>query len=523
MSYDVMEKYNLDKWDVMIALSSGTLTAMLDVFLVKDISLTEAHKWGKKETDEFVKYVARKNGYSEKNGDLAGAIRFLEGKHKIAADQLTNEFGGGKQHHLRDFAHHPTLTGLIFSILTQFTGQGYGTDVHGNFIQVPLPDQTLLGKTFVEKIYMGFVTWGLHMVSDIAGSSSSVAMGKEGTGLPGPLMSFFKEISAIPGIKSLAGKNEKEHYEFSVYCSKLFNGTLLGEHDENGNIIKEGELKFDLRTEIGIVHESINNKQYLPVLLNEAIVRGFYAIRGFCNEVQEKDVITFENLKQLDYKKILPFNNRRITHMLAISSTMFSVVDISGAVTKAALKNKDNKAGFALDVFQGINYFGLGRFALSATGEMSIAGQEIQKKLIEAADSEFAKVASKALAITKIGTPVGFVSASVGVYQEISDAMKELQLSKEERLFVEAECQKSIEVIRAYQMEMNAMVEEYLTNHMETFAHGFDKMDQAIKANDINQFIEGNNVIQAFLGYDVLYKTQDEFDEMMLSEDCLVF
>lgn len=523
MSYDVMEKSNLDKWDVTIALSSGILTAMLDVFLVKDISLSEAHKWGKKQTDDLVKYVARKNGYSEKNGDLAGAIRFLENKYPIAADQLTNEFGGGKQHHLRDFAHHPTLTGLVFSILTQFTGQGYGTDVHGNFISVPLPNQTLLGKTFVEKIYIGFIAWGFHMVSDIAGSSSSVAMGKEGTGLPGPLMSFFKEISALPGIKSLAGKTKDEHYEFSVFCSKLFNGTLLGVHDENGKIVKDGELKFDLRTEIGIVHEAIDNKQYLPVLLNEAVVRGLYAIRSFCDQVKEKEISSYEDLNKLDYKRTLPFNNRKLTHMLAISSTMFSVVDISGAVTKAALKNKNNKASFALDVFQGINYFGLGRFVLSATGEMSIAGQEIQKKLVEAADSEFAKIASKALAITKIGTPVGFVSASVGVYQEINDAMKELQLSKEERLLVEAECQKSIEVIKAYQVDINAMVEEYLTNHMETFACGFEKMDQAIKANDINQFIEGNNVIQEFLGYGVLYKNQDEFDEMILSDDCLVF
>ena len=35
------------------------------------------------------------------------------------------------------------------------------------------------------------------MVSDMAGSSSSILDGKSGTGLPGPLVSLLKEISAL--------------------------------------------------------------------------------------------------------------------------------------------------------------------------------------------------------------------------------------------------------------------------------------------------------------------------------------
>ncbi len=59
---------------------------------------------------------------------LAKAIKFLEEKVPIPQDKLTPEFGGGLQHHLRDFSHHPTILGLFFSILGQFTGMGYGTD-----------------------------------------------------------------------------------------------------------------------------------------------------------------------------------------------------------------------------------------------------------------------------------------------------------------------------------------------------------------------------------------------------------
>ena len=514
------EKKNaLDKWDVVLSLSSGTLSALLDILLVKDISLENAHTWGKDEVDKFVLSVAKKNGY--KGNELAGAIKKLEEAYPIAADQLTNDFGGGSAHHLRDFSHHPTVTGLLFSILTQFTGKGYGTDVHGNFIQVDLPDASNLGVSLVDKIYRGVVSWAFHMISDIAGSSSTVAMGKEGTGLPGPLMSFFKEVSAIPGVKQLAGKTKEEHYNFSVQCSKLFNGTLLGEHDENGKIVKGGELKFDLRTEIGIAHEATLNKQYLPVLLNEVVVRGFYSARRLCEEIQEKQIVDISEMINIELKKVLPFNNRRLTHMLAISSTMFSVTDISGAAIKAAVKNKDNKAGFALDLFQGINYYGLGRFAVATTGEMSIVGQEIQKKLVQAADSELGRITSKALAIAKVGTPVGFITSSISVYQEITDSLKELNIAKEERILIEESCRASIDIIREYQLEMHSMVEEYFINHIETFNSGLGLMNQAVLSNDIETFIKGNNVIQDFLGFDVQFRNQREFDALMLSEDSI--
>ena len=177
----------LDKWDYIVAASSGVITALVDVLWIKDISLSKAHTWGKEKTDDFVFKVAQSQGYKGK--ELPGAVKYLEDLYPISADKLTNDFGGGKQHHLRDFSHHPTVVGLIFSILTQFTGTGYGTDVDGNFRITPLPKESVVNGGVLEKIYSGTVTWAFHMISDIAGSSSSVTMNKEGTGLPGPLMS----------------------------------------------------------------------------------------------------------------------------------------------------------------------------------------------------------------------------------------------------------------------------------------------------------------------------------------------
>ena len=125
-----------DGIDYMISVASGIVSGIVDSIFVGVFSLEEASKWGTKKTENFVLKVAKSQGY---NGDkLSGAVSFLEDKYKIAADKATSDFGGGKQHHLRDFSHHPTPIGLMFSMLTQFTKKVYGTDTNGFFKEITL-------------------------------------------------------------------------------------------------------------------------------------------------------------------------------------------------------------------------------------------------------------------------------------------------------------------------------------------------------------------------------------------------
>lgn len=105
------------------------------------------------------------------------------------------------------------------------------------------------------------------MVSDMAGSSGSL-MG--GAGIPGPLVSFMKELSTLPFFKD----SDDGNMSFRLWVTKLFNGTLLADHDENGKIIKDSIRKFDLRMEIGILGEI--GRQAIPVLINQCVVRSFY-------------------------------------------------------------------------------------------------------------------------------------------------------------------------------------------------------------------------------------------------------
>lgn len=119
------------------------------------------------------------------------------------------------------------------------------------------------------------------------------------------------------------------------------------------------------------------------------------------------------------------------------------------------------------------------------------------------------------------GSTVGYMAA-VAVYDELKNALEEYKFAKEERIRIEAECEEAIALIRYYRQEMNAKVEEYLSEHMSTFEEGFSKMDDAILENDINGFISGNVAIQQCMGRDVQFSNMEEFDELMSSSDSLV-
>ena len=163
-----------DRTDYAVALGSGILAGILDCLFVGRFRLEEVDQWGNERVGDFVVHVAKMQGYM--GNASSGAIKYLEDKFPIAADKVTTQFGGGRQHHLQDFTHHPTPIGLACSILTQFTGKIYGTDNDGAFQVVRLNAEglSLIGKNIPEKIMLGVVNWIFHIVSDMAGSSGAV-------------------------------------------------------------------------------------------------------------------------------------------------------------------------------------------------------------------------------------------------------------------------------------------------------------------------------------------------------------
>lgn len=355
-----------DRIDYLLAVASGSIAGIIDILFVGDFSIERANEWGEEQVNRFVVQIAKMSGC--KANDLAGAIRFLEERYPITADKATPEFGGGLQHHLRDFSHHFSLVGLFCSIYTQFTGFVLGTDGEGNLIRVAVESADCIGKDFPEQILFGVVTWIFHLVSDMAGSNSTAG---KGTGIPGPLLSFIKELSALPIFKDASIDDTK----FRTWISKLFNGTLLAKRDENGKILEP--VRFDLRAEIGILHEI--SRQFVPVMINECLVRGLYFARRFSLAVSAHCVSSIKGLKAIAPEEYLPFNNRVIARMLTVASGTFTAIDAADAAVHAVLKNGGITPQAVKDFAVRINAVGIGRFIVACRTDWSYISEDAQK------------------------------------------------------------------------------------------------------------------------------------------------
>jgi len=330
-----------DKIDYMVAVGSGLLAGLVDSLWVGKFDFDRGNAWGSDRVNSFVMKMAKKQGYT--GDDLEGAIRHLEYIH-VPSDSVMNSFGGSTKHHLRDFAHHPTPVGLAFSLLTQFTCKAYGTNTQGVFQIVDVTDTKFIGQDIPQKIILGTVYWFLHMVSDMAGSSKTPGAG---TGLPGPLVSLLQEISALPIFKKMTKDSSGNDVKaFSKWVSDTFK-------------------QFDLRAEIGVGYEL--GRQAIPVLLNECIVRGFYFIRQLVKEIKEKNPRSIKDLKKINWRNTLPFNNRTIIRMLTISCSTFTLVDLTDAAIRGAIESGANSALFAKEFLLRVNYIGVGRFVVAIT------------------------------------------------------------------------------------------------------------------------------------------------------------
>lgn len=378
-----------DWLDYTVAVASGILCGMIDSIFVGEWNFQKAKAISNEEINRKVIEFAKKQGWTphEGNGErLDLAIKFLEKKYPLPGDgafeQLTNSGITKKTHHLDDFCHHPNIVGLVCCLLVQFRGESiYFNNESTNFsIPVEINEYgQLQGKNVVTKFFCGIINWFInvsktvanakgHWMSDIAGSGTSK---HGGAGLPGPIMSLLKECSALPCFKNS---------DFAEKLRKLYqNGIGSGKKQIDlgvfNSLFEGASSKFDMRTENAIKHEL--KRQSVPVLLNEAIVRGFYTIRHFILEYKEK-----KSLDRLEWKKIILFKNRTIVRMLTISTGTFTTIDLADAAVRSAVKNVGQVGSptFWKDFILRVNFVGIGRFAIAIGTDV---GMGMKKSVLE--------------------------------------------------------------------------------------------------------------------------------------------
>ena len=335
-------KPNCDKTDYVLAASSGAICGIIDIFLVgkpgESVLGGITDKWFEKRTCDFAKLCGWKG--NDKN-PVKSAIGFLERKFKVPYDQRGCGDAGAfiynltpSNHHFKSLAHNPSLLGLFFSILDQFTNTSHFIS-EGKLIELEEADDKfqLRGNSVISKFWCGFVNWFGHLMSDVSGASGSKT---RGMGIPSPLWTWTNSVIAIKAKLNLPiSKFDKDINEFAI------------------KIFEEG---YDTRFQA---------TQVIPVLINEFVVRLFYAIRRLLNYYSHTN--KEERSLKTAWKACEPFTNPTVKRMLLVAHSTFCLIDIGEAtvIGFATAPGSFNAKEFLMH----LNIAGIGRLSCSLYGE----------------------------------------------------------------------------------------------------------------------------------------------------------
>lgn len=358
-----------DGLDYAVAVASGIITGFLDSFLVGESNPN---------IEETIKKFAKRKGCP----DNIDPQEFLESKYKTPNDGAykkgTDIFGrkievGGATHRLDDLAHHPTLLGLVASIMVRFFRVGLFVNNKGEWhpVAVETNPKDIL-KAWGPIALSGLLIWladvtekhcddidadipvPIHQVVKLLADAPAAIeilrcadtwighiMSDVGTpaGIPGIFLSFLKEISNLPILRNTG-------------LPKLIQGLYTS---KQMSFAKEAAVLDQL------------GKQAMPVILNEVIVRGLYFVRHLISEIKQA-----ESLANVDWSKTLPFNNRTIVRMLTIATGTFTAFDVADAAIRSG--------GFNAACILRINFVGVGRFAIAIGTDISMGIKKSKKE-----------------------------------------------------------------------------------------------------------------------------------------------
>lgn len=248
-----------DGTDYAIAVTAGVIAGFVDVVFVGKPGESILGNQMDKAADKLVVRMAKLAGWKDRSGNnsITAAIDYLEKHHEINYDLSTTKETGNlvenlspDNHHYKSLAHSPSLVGLLFAILDQFTNTATFVS-NGRLISVDTSGSSLRlqGDNLPAKLFCGICNWFFHLMSDIAGSSSTRRKGldRRGAGLTIPGMEFFNLCN------------------FGSFKNGDETNTLAQ------SMVKVFESGYDLRFGAAMA---------IPVLLQDLIIRVLWVIRA---------------------------------------------------------------------------------------------------------------------------------------------------------------------------------------------------------------------------------------------------
>jgi len=492
-----LEKYvnNADTLDYAVAVASGIFSGILDSIFVKplEMDLISSIKIPKEKLGVLIKNVAKENGFEK--GTPIEAISFIRNKYsEIKPDiQKLKLPSLNIDNPLKDHTNQPTMLGLVSSLGDSFLRYGIfiKEEDSDNLFPFIIQKETLK-NIWLPVFFSGISSW---LVRSYANFNEDNNYGPTNE-LPDAIIKIMRLLKEVPvaseiltffnegcdfyinNIKNKPNQNNSDNkisftdvfILFIQYLSQLsiLQDTKLPAIAENISRLKQVKIQNTLGGLTPI--KDIIDKQAMPVLIDEAFVRMFYFVRRLINEIRNKNITSINQCDQIDWENVIPFENRTITRMMTISTEVFMGVDMLDAVRKAAADSAGIWMVFLERFATNINYVGMGRF-------------------------------------------------TIAVFQDLYYDFKEEESLTEVRILKEERSAQVVSAIEEYTEKIKQLVASYLCEDISEFLSSMDELDIAISNNDSNGFIHGNVRIQKVLGRDPQFTTQEEFDDLMSSDD----
>lgn len=347
-----------------VAAASGMLCSILQEPLAKLIDSTnnkitdliDKQKQSLEENERFKHLLKMLNIFVPKEEiTQSHLIELLLSKVNLWNDDILDELMSGKLKEFEGIEQDASAIGLLACILEQFKGVKISVcydEKKGLYIKTTNKkfkgNKHYIGKDPAEKIMFAVITWFLECVKH---SDYLTVEQITNAGIPVEVANLI-----------IAFKDHKLE-EMDVYATS----------EQIANSF--GLNKFRLGNEIKVDTEFLS--EIMPVVLNDAIVRSFYMVMMVKKQLTGEGMI--HDLSSMDWKACIPTtkDNRVLTRMLTISSSVFMATDFAKA-TIAVNITKNPK-----QFIQSINIAGVGRFIIAVAVDGEYLKQDIREMFEE--------------------------------------------------------------------------------------------------------------------------------------------
>ena len=344
-----------------VAAASGILTGTISMLHFTEEQLKAIDTFKEKDWKPIVVSAANLAGY--KKTDYKGASKYL-----LTRAVRTIEENEKAKETFAVLSEHPSLVGLVFSFITQFSGKAVGINENGVIHKHKLPHYYTIGETNAEKIVCAVLYWLFALAADEASSKRWVL---DEIGISASLLEKIKEFANFPFMKKIPSNYAEAEKAFSQWLKRTIVGAeLYTERNETeGN---SNPLFALMGIALNIAEDSF------PVLINECIVRGLFVLLRICSEVKERKITSFEELMDIPAASVLPQNGHLLSRMCLIASASFAAANIAGATLKAIKDKKTKGRKFSETFFAELNIAGIGRFLFACASDSKYWGEDIR-------------------------------------------------------------------------------------------------------------------------------------------------